>query len=502
MSATTGPARRGRRGPALVGMAMAAAVVAACSGGAADENKAGGDPVPVTLRLGTIEPSWAPYAAGVEEFAREVEERSGGSVRIDLDWETLGGWHPQAEVEVAGLVRDGDLDLALVPARAWDELGVTSLQALQAPFLVSSDGLVADVARSELAGELMAGLGEAEVMGLALLPESLRHPVGYTEPVQTAADFNGLTIRVPVSDLSYRLMDALGAEPVDEAEFHSAVVAGDLAAVESAFAWTDDLPPGGVFTANITFYPKVNVLVAGEAALERLSDDQRDVLDDAATAALELVIETGGSDAAAAAEYCAAGGTVVVAADEEIAALEAAAGSVYADLEDDAVTGTLIERIRAMKAEHEASADEPRPVACTATETAPPVAGGEAAEFPAGTYRAQLDREGLVQRGMDAVSADNFQGLNTLVMADGRYEWTSPEAAPPTCHGTYTVADGRVTLVQDGVCGDGPDAMVVLDAAWTLDGRDLTFTDIRSNGMGDAFAAAYWGAGSWTRLDD
>ena len=183
---------------------MAAAIVAillaACSGGS-EGDKAGGDAAPVTLRMVTVEYKGAPYADGVAEFARQVEDLSAGSVRVDIVWngadEYFGAFGPGADQKVAGLVQNGELDLALIPARAWDELGVTSLQALQAPFLVSNEDLVEQVVQSELAGELLAGLDQAGVVGLALLPEGLRHPVGFEHPLLRLADFSGATIRSP-----------------------------------------------------------------------------------------------------------------------------------------------------------------------------------------------------------------------------------------------------------------------------------------------------------------
>ena len=184
----------------VVAAAIVAILLAACSGGS-EGDKAGGDAAPVTLRMVTVEDKGAPYADGVAEFARQVEDLSAGSVRIDIVWngadEYFGGFGPGADQKVAGLVQNGELDLALIPARAWDELGVTSLQALQAPFLVSNEDLVEQVVQSELAGELLAGLDQAGVVGLALLPEGLRHPVGFEHPLLRLADFSGATIRSP-----------------------------------------------------------------------------------------------------------------------------------------------------------------------------------------------------------------------------------------------------------------------------------------------------------------
>ena len=54
---------------------------------------------------------------------------------------------------LARFVADGEHDLGVVPTRAWDVLGVTSLRALNTPFLVSSDAGM----RAVIASDLRAG---------------------------------------------------------------------------------------------------------------------------------------------------------------------------------------------------------------------------------------------------------------------------------------------------------------------------------------------------------
>jgi TRAP-type C4-dicarboxylate transport system substrate-binding protein len=281
------------------GLVASAALVflAACGrGGGAD--KAGGEAGPVTLRLGTMESQGAPYGPQIEEFARQVASASGGSVRIEVVWdaavEYFGEFGPDADQKVAGLVQDGKLDMALIPARAWDELGVTSLQALQAPFLVSDLGLVDQVVQSPTARDMLAGLDEADVVGLALLPEGLRHPVGFQHALLTVQDFAGVQIRALPSKASYTLLEALGATPVDVdgEDFSTGVSSGDIAGAESGFAWGGSLPEPGTMTANVTFFPKVNALVVGAKAFDRLSEEQRSALYSAADETTSYAVRT------------------------------------------------------------------------------------------------------------------------------------------------------------------------------------------------------------------
>ena len=153
--------------------------------------------------IGTPDEPARPGSDDVERFAARVRQLSGGRVRIKIVWEAGGRDLPRREPRVAELVRTGTLDAALVPARTWDLEGVTSLQALQAPFLITSEALVERVLTSALAGEMLAGLQKAGVTGLVLLPESLRHPFGFGHALRAPADFAAATIQSPLSNASH-----------------------------------------------------------------------------------------------------------------------------------------------------------------------------------------------------------------------------------------------------------------------------------------------------------
>ena len=238
-------------------------------------------------------------------------------------------------------MQNGKLDLGLIPARAWDELGVTSLQALQAPFLVSSEDLVEQVVEGDPAAEMLAGLDKAGVVGLALLPEGLRHPVGFARPFLAPGDFAGATIRALPSNASYRLLEALGAKPVDvwADALPAAVANGEIDGAESGFAWAGALPSPSTFTANITFYPKVNALVANEDVVR---PPQRRAARDPSGgrrqgAALRRS-RTHPPRRKRAAVYCRNGGAIAFASVADVAALERAAQPVYEALQADPQT--------------------------------------------------------------------------------------------------------------------------------------------------------------------
>ena len=96
------------------------------------------------------------------------------------------------------------------------QLGVSTLQALTTPFLITQDKVAAEVVQGDLAGRLMSGLDEVGVEGLALYPEGLRHPFGYERPLRGPRDYVGGTIRAAYSHTTYEMFEALGATAVDD----------------------------------------------------------------------------------------------------------------------------------------------------------------------------------------------------------------------------------------------------------------------------------------------
>ncbi|GAA1018300.1 hypothetical protein Aple_035040 [Acrocarpospora pleiomorpha] len=153
----------------VVVLAATAAIVVACAS-TTQGGKSGPGPAVTTLTLGTDDKPGLPGADAVEEFARLVQAKSGGTVRVQPKWNAAGPV-TQWDQAVARLVTGGELDMGLIPARAWDTEGITTMSALHAPFLVTSDYLVDRIlADDALAAQMLGGLTEAGLTGLALFP--------------------------------------------------------------------------------------------------------------------------------------------------------------------------------------------------------------------------------------------------------------------------------------------------------------------------------------------
>ena len=117
----------------------------------------------VTLELASSESSQSPEATAIDYFASEVARRSGGAVTIVAKAES-----GDSDQDNIARVTSGQLAMAMVATRSWDDLGVTSMQALETPFLITTQGLAVAATSGDLAEVLMSGLAAKKVRGLAL----------------------------------------------------------------------------------------------------------------------------------------------------------------------------------------------------------------------------------------------------------------------------------------------------------------------------------------------
>ena len=299
---------------------------------------------PITLRLAVSDAQGRPSEPYVLEFMDQVKNLSNGNITIEPTWDAGAEITPFFEQGVVKVVKDGQFELGLAGSRAWDGMGVTSFQALQAPFLITNDALAEAVASSDIATRMLDSLPSAGIAGLALWPEDLRHPFSMDpdKPILLPDDFQGLSVRAIPSEVSYMLIKTLGGNPM---------YGDDYQAAESGLRQGASLSGTPTATGNVIFFPKFQVLFANGAALEKLSEGQRSILREAAVATQKKAIVEHPTEADAAAAWCADGGTVVMASDEQIAAFEAAAQPVFDKIEQDPLNAELIAAIRELKTE-------------------------------------------------------------------------------------------------------------------------------------------------------
>jgi TRAP-type C4-dicarboxylate transport system substrate-binding protein len=419
---------------------VAALALAGCGG----HDKAGGTPATGTVTIEVAMRDGSPHL--ISAYANAVARIAEAPTRIEprTHWRTQ---EPDSEALTIADVRSGRLDFALVSARALDTLGVQSFAPMLAPFAIDSLETEQRVLASDLADRALSPVARIGVVGVAVLPGDLRHPLGLTRPLLRPEDFDGAFIGVRASALAKRTFEQLGATVVfssgdDLAGFDG--IESDLRSIEGVRA-----DEGAASLApDLALWPRVLVLVANRHAWERLSPARRDALREAGRAALPESIASLRADDADAYDVLCRRGRVSFAraTPAEVDALRRELAPVSRGLDRAAVAE--IARLRA------AAGEPPVHPACR-----PPGRANPGPVTPVdGVWR--FDSDAADARAAHVADEDltpENWGHHVLAFSRGRFAITQEDREACTwVYGTYRVRGHRVTWdVVDGG-GHGP----------------------------------------------
>ena len=423
-------------------LVASSAAAGGCSLGG-DSDKAGGErnPEAIVLSLANHEES----SLDLDEFARELDRLSNGSLQIrfrnrwresDVDYEPL-------TIED---VRDGKADLAKISARAFDVVGVRSLQPYVAPFAVDSYALQREVLHSGLPERMLGGVERLDLVGIALLPGELRKPVGVSRPLVSPADYRGATIATRLSELGLRTFRALGATG-------KAIVPGSdtssFDGLETDITGLQDDYGGAprTLTANVNLWPRALVIVMNRDAYERLSDDQREALRAAGRAAIDSALQhIREREREALGIVCRRAEPILRSATRsQLDALRTATSSLTRNLERDPQTRDSVREIGAMRAEVE---PEPAP-ACPREQRQSTAERGTPVD---GLWRMNTTADELARIAAPGDVVPENWGESTFALVAGRFAFTTENR--DVCiwaYGSYAVKGSVVEwTVEDG----------------------------------------------------
>ena len=304
-------------------------------------------------------------------------------------------------------VRAGKVDLAVIPARAYDTLGVRSFQALLAPLLIDSYALQRRLLAGELPDRMLPGLDPLGVVGIAVLPGGLEKVLSISRPLLAPADYQAATSRqrigVRPSALASSSFQALRAGQTDLAPGgdtgRMAGIEGDLAGIVANRYQA--LTAGETLAANVSLWPRIGSIVANDRVFAGLSKTQQDALKTADREALGVNMArlTRDEHAAVRAICSPPGGdspaiSFLTASPSDRAALLRAVRPVYRQLSRDEGTRTAIEVIESLK----------KQVGAEAAPRCPGIHAGPAAAAP-GALR--------IAGELTAVGSSSWQGAVT-----------------------------------------------------------------------------------------
>ena len=417
--------------------AVAVAVIAlgltACtSAQGSSGDKAGGDPAPLVLRLGTPEIDGTPGRDIVDRFAAAVSDASHGTVTVEVTTK-VGNEGPGWDQVAIDALQAGDFDLALIPARAFHSEGVTTLDALQLPTIIETDEQADRVTRSPVVPRLLAGLDAIGVTGLGLYPESLRHIATFGTPEAfTDKALEGKTVRAPRADIPWASLEALGGTPQDPSNFAEEVKAGTIQAAESSLALLGTLPSDStqVMTANMSLYYKFQVLAAHTSVLDGLDPATQEILRTAAAKAVSTTLANRPTELTALEAACNAGGAVFLAPEDSVAAVRTVLLGTVEQAVQDPAAADLVAAVRTAAGEAKLPPLTPcNRGAVVDPADVKPVAG----DLPDGVYRIEVTDAMLLNAGMPTRDVAENHGVYTITLNGGRFTWN--QKADNVLHG-------------------------------------------------------------------
>lgn len=389
----------------------------------------------------------------LEQVAMELDLRSRGMLKIEFQ-EGVHAGDPDAEHLTIEDARRGDLDLAWVGSRAWDSVGITAFDALQAPFLIDSYDLEGRVLEDAKLLQPMADALDAKGLALVgVLPGPMRLLFGRERPFVKAADLHGATVGINESAVARLTFEALGATATSSAFNGAAIDSMDLIEQQASSVFGNEYDKdGGFLTANVPLWPRPLVIFASRRAYDSLSESERTMLRDAVTQVRTKVLDqTIADESGASTSMCERGTTFVDATDADIAGLRSAVAPVYDKLRADPVTADLLARIEGMKLGSKPDTAIP---ACAAP--VEPETGAVTAidgTWTRCTTRAEfLDAVHDPARGAGALESDADVPGN-VGCAVMRLDRGTLSIGPDDAHlgpaGTYTLVGDRLEIRQD-----------------------------------------------------
>ena len=184
---------RSRRLITVIASLLAVALVTtAC--GASPGRGVGSQPASIVLALANGNHDHV----ALEPFAEAVATSTGGTVTVRFE-DAVHVGDAAYESAIIDDVAAGTYDLAWVAPRPWHAKGVTTFDALMAPFLVDSYALQQAVLESDLERDMLAGLDGTGLVGLGILPGPLRRVAmaegGFRAPDDLRGKRSGSEIR-------------------------------------------------------------------------------------------------------------------------------------------------------------------------------------------------------------------------------------------------------------------------------------------------------------------
>ncbi len=164
---------------------------------------------PITLKLAHVVSTSAPYHIGAMEFAKLVDQKTKGQLKIEI---YPGGQLGKGERECIEGLQIGTIDLV---ATSTGPVGgfVPQMLVVDLPFLFRDNAHVDKVLDGPIGEGLLRDLSKAGIKGIAFWENGFRNLTNNKRPVNKPEDVKGLKLRTMENEVHMDAFRTLGADP-------------------------------------------------------------------------------------------------------------------------------------------------------------------------------------------------------------------------------------------------------------------------------------------------
>lgn len=313
------------------------------------EEKEAASAEPVVLRLAETHAQDYPTTKGDYEFARLVEERTDGRIKIEVYHSSQLG----EERAVIEQVQFGAIDFTRVSISPLSAF-VPEFDALQMPFLYRSADHMWKVLEGDIGKEFFKNLetSESGFVGLTWYDSGARSFYNSKKVINTVDDVKGLKIRVQEAPLMMKLVELMGGvpTPMPFGEVYSALQTGVIDGAENnwpSYFSTSHYEVAEFYTLDgHTRVPEITI--ASKISMDKLSRADQEIIKQAAWDSMGYQKEQWAAyEKEAESKIKAAGNTITIPTPEAVKGFQEAMLPLYDEQPD--YVREMIKKIQAVK---------------------------------------------------------------------------------------------------------------------------------------------------------
>lgn len=296
----------------------------------------------VRLRLANALSEDHPTSVVLQQFADEVEEKTDGEVTIRLFLNAVLG----SEREVLEQLQNGAVDITRVSAASLENFDPI-FRTFTLPYIFNDEDHFYEVMEGPVAEQVYGATESVGFQGLTFFDSGARSFYTKSQPIEEPSDLSGQKIRVIDSNTSIRMVELMGGTPtpLPYGEIYTALQSGVIDGAENN---PTALTIGGHGEVaqhySLDEHQRIpDFVVISNTALDKLSEEQQQVVREAAANATEAHREIWGQAMDEALTEIREKGINVIEPDKE--PFREAVQPLIAEYQQDEAIGPLLEQI-------------------------------------------------------------------------------------------------------------------------------------------------------------